>query len=98
MHLPLREESLIWGSPTPSLPLILPLMLESIEAGYILPLIDLWTEQSSLGLTSYLHLHGALLHSLMMSLKKEKADWAHKAFEDRTISKLNDSYTIQEYH
>ena len=89
------KESLI-GSPPPPLPM-LPLTPETIEAGYISPLIDLWTEQSSLGLNPYSHPCGALLRSLMISLKKEKANRAREAFEDRAIGKLNDGYTIEEY-
>jgi hypothetical protein len=94
------KESLVW-SPPPMLPLIPPMLAltpETIEAGYISPLIDLWTEQSSLGLNPYPHSRGTLLRSLMMSLKKEKAERAREAFEDRAIGKLNDGYTIEEYH
>ena len=74
---------------------MLPLTLETIDAGYISPLVDLWTEQSSLRLTTYPHPRGALLCSLMISLKKEKTERAREAFEDRAIGKLNDGYTIE---
>src|SRR5204863_2969774 len=96
---PTRKESLIWPPP-PMLPLTPPMLAltpETIEAGYISPLIDLWTEQNSLGLNPYPHPRGALLRSLMMSLKKERADRAREAFEDRAIGKLNDGYSIEEY-
>jgi hypothetical protein len=42
---PTRNGSSLVVSP----PFTLPLTLETIEAGYFLPLIDIWTKQSSLG-------------------------------------------------
>jgi hypothetical protein len=83
-------------SPSSPLPM-LPLTPETIEAGYISPLIDLWTEQTSLGKNSYPHPRGALLRGLVQNLKREKADQTREAFEDRAIGKLNDGYTAEEY-
>jgi centromere DNA-binding complex CBF3 subunit-like protein len=91
------KESLLESLPPP-LPPMLPLTPETIEAGYISPLIDLWTEQNGLGLNPYPHPRGALLRGLALTLRKEKADQAREAFEDRAIGKLNDGYTVEEYH
>ena len=73
---------------------MLPLTPETVEASYVSPLMDLWTEQRSLGLNPYPHPRGALLRSLLNTLKREKAERARRAFEDRAIGRLNDGYTI----
>jgi hypothetical protein len=96
---PAGKETLVFPPPSTSslTPLMLPLTPESIDGGYISPLVDLWAEQSSLGLNPYPHPRGALLRGLMKSLKKEKAKRARETFEDRALGKLNDGYTVEEY-
>ncbi|KAJ5904866.1 short-chain dehydrogenase [Penicillium subrubescens] len=100
---PAGKETLVFSPPPSSAslsltPPMVPLTPESIDRGYISSLIDLWTEQSSLGLNPYPHPRGALLRGLMKSLKREKAKRARETFEDRAICKLNDGYTVEEYH
>lgn len=95
---PFGQETLVFPPPStfPLAPPMLPLTPESIDGGYISPLVDLWTEQSSLGLNPYPHPRGALLRGLMKSLKKEKVKRARETFEDRALGKLNDGYTVEE--
>ena len=75
-----------------------PLTAETIEAGYVSALMDLWLEQQSVGLNPYPHSRGAPLRGFLYSLKKEKAKHAREMFEDRAIGKLNDGYSPEEYH
>jgi hypothetical protein len=84
-------------STTPEAPEMLPLTPETIEAGYVSPLVDLWTEQSSLGSNPYPHPRGALLRGQMKSLKQDKVKQAREGFADRAVGKLNDGYTAAEY-
>ena len=68
------SSSVFSPSPTlvPAAPQMVPLKPETIEAAYVSPLIDLWTEQSSLGSNPYPHPRGALLRGQMKSLKQGK--------------------------
>jgi hypothetical protein len=84
-------------STTPAAPEMLPLTPETIEAGYVSPLVDLWTEQSSLGSNPYPHPRGALLRGQMKSLKLDKIKQAREGFADRAVGKLNDGYSAAEY-
>jgi hypothetical protein len=94
---PEGEVRLVFGPPA-ALPLtapMLPLTPESIDAGYISPLIDLWNEQSGRGVNPYPHPRGALLRGLLKTLKKERAEQEREAFEDRALGKLNDGYALE---
>jgi hypothetical protein len=59
-----------------------PLTPETIEAGYVSPLIDLWTEQRSLGFNPYQH---PLLKAIMKSLKQKKVQQAREGLADRAV-------------
>jgi hypothetical protein len=55
---------------------------ETIEAGYVSPLIDLW----SLDRAEHPH-----------PREQDKVKQAREEFADRAVGKLNDGYTAEEY-
>jgi hypothetical protein len=76
--------------PSAPAPSTQPLTPETIETGYVSPLIDLWTEQSSLGSNPYPHPRRALLRGQLKSLKQDNVKQGREGFADRAVGKLGD--------